>query len=208
MVDGRLLAAYRTLYESAAAAGQPARQEAGGGGGVADLGSGWQQHMRIAVGLRCRELLRGMPTPLLQDLRRLADWEQQAGDQQHCWGAAQQHYAAAVEAFERQHGSMLGEGLGKAAGHAADSGTAAAAPGGSSSNGGSSEAPLLDAGAAAGSGAALAQMLLQQAAAGEQPGDGEAGGVAEPGGGASILPVQFRAYKKMILTDAVLLSAE
>ncbi len=205
MVDGRLIAAYRTLYECAVAAGQPVQQAGGSGSGVADLGSSWQHHMRIAVGLRCRELLRGMATPLLDDLQRLTAWEQQTGELQHCWAAAQQHYSAAVAAFERQHGSVLGES-GSSAVNAA---IAKAAPSSSSS---SSEAPLVDAGAAAGEDAALARTLLRQAAASAQAAKGETDGGAGSNnggsGGASILPVQFRAYKKMILTDAILLSAE
>lgn len=183
MVDGRLLAAFRALYETAAA------------GGVAGLDASWSQHLRGAVARRCREILAGMPSPLLDDLAELAAWEQQSGQEPHGWASAQRHYAAGVEAYEARHGSML-----------AAAQTSPAAADAASSSG---DAPLLDAGADA----ALAQVLLAQAQAqsaaagaagrseGRQASSGDDGDV-------STLPLIYRCYKKLILADAILLSAE
>jgi hypothetical protein len=152
MVDGRLLAAYRSMYETAAVLAARQKQQAEEGSGadagsdspaaVAELGASWQQHLRLAVARRARELLRSMRTPLLADLQRLAAWEQESGQEQHSWAAAQRYYAAAVGVYE-------------AAQHA-DLGAANSTSSSSSAAGG-----LLDAGAA-GKDVAWAQMLLQQ----------------------------------------------
>lgn len=229
MVDGRLLAAYRSLYETAtpavaaaslaAAAAADATQEQAqpaGPAAASSLGSSWEQHMRKAVGLRCQELLLSMPTPLLQDLQHLAALEQQTGEQQHCWSAAQQHYAAAVAAYEAQHGSLQAEG-------SASSGEAGASSAGgpdtpdavmnpsSSSGSDAGAAPLIDAGADP----ALAQLLLAQAkqqqaaaAAGNEQADGSSNTNSSSPGSGSSLPLQYRCYKKMTLWDALLLSAQ
>lgn len=212
MADGRLLAAFRSLHEAAssAASGTAASpppggsQEAGSGGcgAAAALGGDWRRHVQAAVGRRAVELLRGMPTPLLSDLERLAAWEQETGQQQHGWEAVRGHYAAALTAYEARHGSLLGE-----AGESGERNTAQAA---------ADTAPLLDAGAAD---ADLARLLLQQAPAAarqasggataeEDSGGADDGGSVGGGTAGSILPVLYRCYKKLILADAVLLSAD
>ena len=147
--------------------------------------------MQLALAARCQEVLQAMPTPLLEDLRRLAAWEQLAGEAPHRWAEAQQHYSAAVAAHEAQHGGPA---------------SAASAAGVEGASGGSGAAPaVLDAGADA----ALAQLLLQQAQAQEAPsasdGEGDDGSSAAAGG-SSMLPIIYRAYKKMALWDAVLLA--
>ena len=222
-MDGRLLAAFRSLYEAAAPALAQQQQQAsssgggsgsssGGGGSTAQLGSSWPQHLRRAVARRSQEVLAGMPTPLLQDLEQLAGWERQSGDAPHSWGAAQAHYSATIAAYEARCGSLLGAAAGTAAGSgsaaAVDAGAAALAEGGSTN-----EQPLLDAGAA-GQDAALAALLLQQARQAEQAqGAAPGGSTQQPesgsgggSGGGSILPMIYRAYKKLILTDAILLA--
>ena len=158
-MDGRLLAAYRSMYETAAVlAARQKQQEEGGGADAcsdspaateADLGTSWQQHLRLAVARRSRELLRGMPTPLLTDLQQLAAWEQESGQEQHGWAAAQRYYAAAVGAYEAAQPADWG---------AVDS-----------SSGGSADGGLVDAGAA-GDDVAWAQMLLQQGQQQQQQG--------------------------------------
>jgi hypothetical protein len=168
MVDGRLLAAYRSMYETAAVlAARQKQQEEGGADAcsdspaatVADLGTSWQQHLRLAVARRSRELLRGMPTPLLTDLQQLAAWEQESGQEQHGWAAAQRYYAAAVGAYEAAQPADWG---------AADSSS------------GSADGGLLDAGAA-GDDVAWAQMLLQQ-------GQQQQGGDWQEAPGGDLLP--------------------
>lgn len=212
MVDGRLLAAYRSLYEVAAPALQQQQQQGGGSSSssTAPLGSSWAQHLRQAVARRSQEVLAGMPTPLLQDLERLAAWERQSGDAPHSWGAALAHYSAAVAEYEAQRGSLLGAAA--AAGSASAAGAANDAEAQSAASG-SSGGPLLDAGAATGEDAALAALLLRQARQAEQ-GQQEQGGApgggeqqqAQSGGSGSILPVVYRAYKKLVLADAILLA--
>jgi hypothetical protein len=174
----------------------------GGCGAAAALGGDWRRHVQAAVGRRAVELLRGMPTPLLSDLERLAAWEQETGQQQHGWEAVRGHYAAALTAYEARHGSLLGE-----AGESGERNTAQAA---------ADTSPLLDAGAAD---ADLARLLLQQAPAAarqasggataeEDSGGADDGGSVGGGTAGSILPVLYRCYKKLILADAVLLSAD
>lgn len=227
MVDGRLLAAYRCLFEAAAAAaaaGAAAGQQQGQQGQVLGLGSNWGQHLRLAVAARCRQILQGMPSPLLSDLDRLAGWEQSSGAEPHCWAASQQHYAAAIGAYEARHGSLHSAGSDGGAGSAPAAAAAAGSAFSDSSRGSSSSsdssgssAGLLD----AGSDAALAQLLLQQARAQEGQGagrDSSTGSIAassSPDGSSStgpdsgsILPLLFRCYKKQVLWDAVLLGSE
>lgn len=206
MVDGRLLAAFRALHaEAAVAAAQAQAQQAAGSqqekqgqGGGGALGATWEQHLRLALVRRCREILASMPTPLLDDLRRLAAWEQASGQAQHCWAQALQHYSPALAAWEAKHGSLAAGAPPASAGGAGEQ----AGSGGDVGSG--SAAPVLDAGAA-GEDAALARLLLQQAQA-----QSEAEAVQEEGaagGGPSILPVIYRCYKKLVLADAILLSS-
>ena len=216
-MDGRLLAAFRSLYEAAAPALAQLQQasssssSSGGGGSTAQLGSSWPQHLRRAVARRSQEVLAGMPTSVLQDLEQLAGWEWQSGDAPHSWGPAQAHYSATIAAYETQCGSLVGAAAAAVAGSgsatAVDAGAAALAEGGSTN-----EQPLLDAGAA-GQDAALAALLLQQARQAEQAqGAAPSGSTQQPessgssSGSGSILPVIYRAYKKLILTDAILLA--
>ncbi len=208
-MDGRLLAAYRSLYEAAAAALQQQQQEQQQqqASSAAQLGDSWPQHARRAVARRSQEILAGMRTPLLHDLERLAAWERQSGDAPHGWGAAQAHYSAAVAAYEARCGSLVGAAAAAGAGTA---GTGAEAAPVASSSG----EPLLDAGAAAGQDAALAALLLQQARQAQQQQQQQQHGAAASsavqqgasGGSGSMLPVIYRAYKKLILIDAVLLA--
>mgnify|MGYP001810337162 CR=1 FL=1 len=156
------------------------RQHAG-----SELGGSWGEHARLAVGARCRQILDGMPTPLLEDLQRLAEWERQTGDVQHCWEAAQRHYSGAVDAYEAQRGG-LHEQPSSSGGEAA---AALPAAGG---------AQLLDAGADA----EFAQLLLAQARQAQQTAAPAGGGAI--GGGQPMLPLIFRSYKKLCLWDAVL----
>ncbi|KAI3428549.1 hypothetical protein D9Q98_007371 [Chlorella vulgaris] len=197
MVDGRLLAAYRTLFE-AAASQQQQQQEEPAAGTAARLGRDWQQHMRLAVARRSRELLKEMPTPLLQDLEQLAaeDTEQQ---QAHCWADVLKSYAAAVAAFEAEHGSLLDCEENERDTSAAAAGSAG--PDAATSSGSTISEPALP---DAGVDAEFARLLLQHAASDATalaPAAEERAGV----GSSCILPVTYRAYKKMILTDAVLL---
>lgn len=200
MVDGRLLAAYRTLYDAACAAGlqqQQAGQEGSQGQQQPALGGSWGQHVQLAVAARCLEILQSMPTPLATDLDRLAAWEQQAGDAPHRWAEAQAHYSAAVAAHEARHGGLQ---IAPAAAQPAP-----AVEGGSGRiESASAEPALLD----AGTDVALAQLLLQQAQGQAPSGDGGEGngsaGTAD--GRSSMLPFMYRAYKKMALWDAVLLA--
>lgn len=199
------MAAFRALYETVAAATAQERQQQqkggisdgsdGSGSLTAGLGASWTEHLRWTVARRCTEILAGMPTPLQDDLQHLAAWEAQTGQAQHCWGPAQQHYAPAVAAYEAQHGSLQA---------VAAAGAGQEAPSGES---------LLDAGAAAGADAAFARMLLQQgrqqqqaAAAGEATGAAASPGERQQG--SSVLPLLYRALKKTVLWDAVLLSAD
>lgn len=210
-MDGRLLAAYRSLYETAAAALQQQQQEQQRqqdqpASSAAQLGDSWPQHARRAVARRSQEILAGMRTPLLHDLERLAAWERHSGDAPHGWGAAQAHYSAAVAAYEAQCGSLVGAAAAAGAGTA---GTGAEAAPVASSSG----EPLLDAGAAAGQDAALAALLLQQARQAQQQQQQEQGAAASSAmqqgassGSGSMLPVIYRAYKKLVLTDAILLA--
>jgi hypothetical protein len=195
MVDGRLVAATRALYEQARSSGSS------GSGVGSQLGSSWERHLRVAVGRRCQELLSGLPTPLVQDLERLAEWEQQTGQEEHGWAAALAHYEKAVEAHEVHHGSVQQDV------QQSPGATAAAAEEGSDSSSSSSNPPgLIDAGAAAAENAELAQLLLQQLspASASSVAEGRSGAV----GAASILPVAYRVYKKIVLWDAILLAAE
>lgn len=203
-MDGRLLAAYRCLFEAAAPALQ---QQQASGGSAAGLGDSWAQHLQQAVARRSQQVLASMPTPLLEDLQQLAAWEQLSGDAPHCWAAALRHYSAAIAAYEAGYGSLLGAA---AAGANASAAPAGGCSGSSSSGGGQ---PLLDAGASAGKDAALAQLLLQQAR--QQEGEEGLralriwGGQPESsgsGGSSIMLPVVYRAYKKLILADAILLA--
>ncbi|PRW44382.1 Histone-lysine N-methyltransferase setd3 [Chlorella sorokiniana] len=235
MVDGRLLAAFRSLYEAAAPALQQQQQgsssssssnassssssssnassssssssnASSSSSSPAPLGGSWLEHLRRAVARRCQEVLAGMATPLLQDLERLAAWERHSGDAPHSWAAALTHYAAAIAAYEARCGGLLGAA-------AASGGSAAGASAEMAAVASSSGQPLLDAGAAGGQDAALAALLLQQARQAEQE---QHKGSAASGGselqsesstsGTSILPVIYRAYKKLILADAILLA--
>lgn len=198
-MDGRLLAAFRSLYEIVRASGLP---EAG-------LGASWAEHARAAVARRSREVLASMPTPLPADLQTLAAWEAQAGQAEHCWAAAAQHYTAAVEAYEARHGSVAQQAAAPSpASQPVDAGTASS----SSSSSSGDAAPMLDAGADA----AFAQLLLQhaaqqqlQAAAGDADEPDTADGASSGSRSASsILPIMYRAYKKQILWDAVLLAED
>lgn len=201
MVDGRLLAAYRSLYEAAVAAGLPQEQQPAGlegrqGQPQPVLGDSWSRHVQLAVAARCREILQRMPTPLLADLERLAEWERRGGEAPHRWTEAQRHYAAAVAAHEARHGGLHSVVTEEAPPSAVE---------GSSSNGVGAGVPnLLDAGADA----TLARLLLQQAQTQQPSGGGAAddGGSSAAAGSASVLPLVYRAYKKMTLWDGMLLA--
>lgn len=196
------MAAFRALYEAvaASAAQQPQQEQQQQGsdsssaGLMTSLGTSWGEHLRMALARRCRQILAGMPTPLADDLQRLAAWEAQAGDAQHRWAEALAHYGPRIEAFESRHGPLQ----------------AASAPAGGAEQAalGGDGPQLLDAGADA----ALAQLLLQaapqqQAAAAAAADDGGSGSSGGSGGG-SMLPIVFRAYKKLVLWDAVLLAED
>ena len=201
------MAAFRALYETAAAQQQQQQQQQEGSAGAgAGLGASWGEHLRLAVARRCREILAAMPTPLPEDLRRLAAWEAQTGDTQHRWAEAAAHYGPRIEAFEARHGPLQAAAVAAAAPAQPAGGDDAAAPGGGSSP------ALLDAGADA----ALAQLLLQAAprqAGSQEPAaaaaEGSSGGSSSGGSsGGSMLPLLFRAYKKLVLWDAVLLAED
>eukprot|EP00887_Chlorella_sp_A99_P005016 scaffold4.g5016.t1 len=195
-VDGRLLAAMRAL-QGACVAAVEALQARGSKAAREEGGVDWREHARDAVRRRAREVLATMPTPLADNLAALARWEAASGGAQHGWGAALRHYGPLLAACEGKSMGRTGGGDVDAAGPAAFVGQ------------------LVDAGAAAQTDAALlASLRLAQAAAGDGAGGGAEGAAAEQGqqatgggdgGGRSMLPVMYRAYKKLILWDAVLL---
>ena len=194
-MDGRLLAAYRSMYETAAllAARQQQQQSEEGGADTgsdsptaaqavaAELGSSWQEHLRLAVARRSREMLHSMPTPLLTDLQQLAAWERESGQEQHGWAAAQRYYAAAVGAYEAAQQAGL------------------AAAGSSSGGSSSADGALVDAGAA-GEDVAWAQMLLQQ-------GQRQQGGDWQEAAGVDLLPDSERSTGGDAGTAPLLLDA-
>ncbi len=106
---------------------------------------------------RCAQLLREMPTSLLDDLQRLAAWEGEAGEASgHAFGQALAHYGGVRAATLK---GVLGAGAG--------------------------------AGAGTGAGAGVEEGSTEDGS------DTTALPAAE--GSASVLPVIFRSYKKMIL---------
>lgn len=181
LVDGRLLAAYRSLQASCAAAVQALRAD-------------WAAHMRAAVARRAAEVLHGMPTPLLADLQALAAWELAGGAAQHGWRATLQHYGPLLE----RHASRV-----------ASHGSSADSAGCGSEEQQQQQqqhAILVDSGASTDELATLLgglpgpQQLEPSAQRQQAQGDSERQ-QQQP----SMLPIIFRAYKKLILWDALLL---
>lgn len=201
-LDGRLMAAFEAL-EAAHQPGDGGQQPTVAMAALASTEQ-WeavaarQRRFHGLVAARCRQLLAGMPTSLLADLEQLAAWEAGGGEEKgHCFTAALQHYQLEIEAYcdragtslEAPFGAMAVTGEAPAA--AAEEGAAAA---------------VVDAGAAAD----VALLELLRTAGGQVPGEGAAAAAVEEGRGAgqgSMLPVIYRAYKKMITWDAVLAAA-
>lgn len=225
-LDSRLMAAYDALSACwdgrNSGSGSSSGDEGAALGGVGNLSdaegmAARQRRFHSLVALRCRELLGGMGTSLLDDLEALAAWEQANSASvpesvQHGFAAMLQQYRSDIEAYCAQEGTPLADPFG--------SGAAAAAAEG----GGVLSSGLVDAGAAAVVDAGAEQLLslLREMAAAVPAeavpegtlGDSSAAGAAvaeqeeqqqeqEP----SMLPVVYRAYKKQILWDAILAAA-
>ncbi|GAB4820987.1 hypothetical protein N2152v2_008033 [Parachlorella kessleri] len=234
-LDGRLMAAFSELQKVLAQAGTTEAADSEGGSPAAlamfaeSLAARQRQFHRL-VATRCQEMLASMPTQLLQDLERLAGWEQEAGGT-HGFDSMLQHYRTEIEAYSAGQGGSADSPFGGAADSSTEGlrSTPAADSVSSLSDAAASpceHGPVVDAGLGSLSGEdeGLLGLLRQLATSTIEaaPADAEvnpevnqaaAGGwAAEPAEQVppqqrSMLPVIYRAYKKMILWDAILAAA-
>jgi len=177
-VDARLAAAILALHTSARVAGGPVDPHPA-------------RHVQEAVAARSAEILRSMHSTcqvaLIEDLRELAAWEERDGSAQHVFVQALRHYEPLIACSEVAafvHSVSTGER--KIAMKE------------------TSEADVVvDAGASADD--ELYRLLRQTGgSAGGLEGGDDVKCMEEPSSGPSMLSVIYRAYKCMILWDAVL----